>query len=177
MPEACRRDNGRVIISLAIAAFALLAPAQPQADARYYDFWPGTWCEVADGRPDADKSCFIVAQGVHAAAFDEQWVQHVDGGTLKSRAMRAWDPIEKRWMLVWISAEGHFQIWNGVKIGRDWYIVRSFEQEGRTFLSRQAWIPSGPDRLVRIMERSFDEGATWQPRYRTEFGRVADAAR
>jgi len=155
-----------------IIVLSLAAVQAPPPDAAYYAFWPGTWCAVVDGAPQPTESCFTVRQGAHAAAFEEEWVQLVDGQRLVSRAMRAWDPIEKRWMLVWVSDQGHFQIWNGAKFGDDWYIVREFEQEGRRFLSRQAWIPSGPDRLVRVMERSFDNGATWQPRLRTEFGRL-----
>lgn len=162
---------------LAAAALAsVLAIAQaPAGDAAYYAFWPGTWCAVVNGAPDTNASCFTVKPGPHAAAFDEEWVQMVDGQRLTSRAMRAWDPIAQRWMLVWVSDQGHFQIWEGAKVGADWFIVRAFEQEGRRFLSRQAWIPAGGDRLVRVMERSFDEGATWQTRSRTEFGRVPGA--
>jgi hypothetical protein len=156
---------------LVLALTAVQAPA-PVADAAYYAFWPGTWCALADGAPQRDQSCFIVRPGAHAAAFEEEWVQVADGQRLLSRAMRAWDPIEQRWMLVWVSAEGHFQIWHGTKAGSDWYIVRAFEQGGQAFLSRQAWIPTGKDRLVRVMERSFDNGTTWQPRSRTEFARV-----
>ena len=157
----------------AIVTVVFMAQAQPlAADAAYYAFWPGTWCAVVDGAPNPNDSCFTVKQSVHPAAFEEEWVQLVDGKRMVSRATRAWDPVEQRWMLAWVSAEGHFQIWNGTKVGNDWYIVREFEQGGRKFLSRQAWIPTGPGRLLRVMERSFDNGATWQPRYRTEFGRL-----
>lgn len=164
-----------VCAGLLLPGSARLAGQAPADEARYYDFWPGTWCTLVDGRPDPGATCFVVRQGLHASDFHEEWAQVVDGNRLRSRAMRAWDPIEKRWMLVWVSDQGHFQIWNGVKVGADWYIVRAFEQEGRQFLSRQAWIPTGPDRLVRVMERSFDEGATWQTRSRTEFGRMSPA--
>jgi hypothetical protein len=158
-------------MTLAVLLALSLAQA-PATDAAYYAFWPGTWCALVDDAPRADQSCFVVKTGLHDAVFDEEWVQLVDGQRLVSKAMRAWDPIEKRWMLVWVSAEGHFQIWNGTKVGSDWYIVRAFEQGGQSFLSRQAWIPNGAGRLVRVMERSFDNGVTWQPRSRTEFGRL-----
>ena len=156
-----------------VLAALLVAPpaAQDPDESRYYDFWPGTWCELVDDRPNPDGSRFIVTQGVHASAYDEEWQQVIDGRRLISSATRAWDPVERRWMLVWIGAEGHFQIWAGEKADADWYIQRPFEQGGRRFLSRQAWIPTAPDRLVRVMERSFDNGATWEPRYRTAFGR------
>lgn len=59
--------------------------------------------------------------------------------------------------------------------GDDWYIVREFEIQGDRFLSRQAWLPEGPDELTRVMERSFDGGRTWEPRSRTRFRRVSSA--
>ena len=65
-------------------------------------------------------------------------------------------------MYVWVSENGLFQVWEGRKIGKDWYIVRPFDISGDKYLSRQAWIPNGPDRLIRVSERSNDEGRTWQ---------------
>jgi hypothetical protein len=75
-------------------------------------------------------------------------------------------------MFVWVSDNALFQVWNGEKIGSDWYIVREFDFEGQRFLSRQAWIPEGRDRLVRVMDRSTDGGRTWQSRSRTTYQRV-----
>ena len=76
-------------------------------------------------------------------------------------------------MFVWVSDNGLFQVWEGKKFGDDWYIVREFEIDGDRFLSRQAWIPDEEDELVRVMERSFDNGHTWETRSRTRFKRIA----
>jgi hypothetical protein len=74
-------------------------------------------------------------------------------------------------MLAWINADGVFQVWEGRTVGADWYVYRAFEQQGKRFWSRQAWIAGGPDRVTRIMERSFDDGASWELRSRTVFAR------
>jgi hypothetical protein len=158
-----------------MAAGAIVVPAHGQAtavvDARYYDFFPGTWYELRDGVRDSIAT-FTIRRGVHAAAFEEEWRLVIDSGRVsRSTGLRAWDQGSGKWMFVWVSDLGHFQVWDGVKVGADWYIQRLFEQGGRRFLSRQAWIPDGPDRLVRVMERSFDDGRTWQPRSRVTYQR------
>ena len=141
-------------------------------EAHYYDFWPGTWVEVIDGQPDTTATTFTVLRSVHPAAFEEQWRLVYDGSAHHSVAVRAWDQITNRWMFTWVSDNGLFQVWEGVKVKGDWYIAREFEINGEKFLSRQAWIPEDTDSLIRIMERSFDNGETWERRSRTRFERI-----
>ena len=150
-------------------------PFSENADTRYFDFWPGTWYPVVDGRVDTTGSVFIVRRSVNRAAFEEVWLQHIDSTSTRSVAIRAWDQITNKWMFVWVSGNALFQVWEGQKVGSDWYIVREFNFEGQRFHSRQAWIPDGPDRLVRVIERSNDGGRSWQTRYRSTFQRVRSA--
>lgn len=152
------------------------APPSPSPEMHYYDFWPGTWHRIVNGRGDETASSFQVKRIVHAAAFEEEWYEGVDakGKAIWSRAIRAWDQINKRWMFAWISDNALFQVWEGRKYGDRWYIVREFETNGRRFLSCQAWWPDGPNRVVRVSERSFDGGTTWELRFREEYGRVQD---
>ena len=161
---------------VAVAAAVLAqtdAPPAASPEMKYYAFWPGTWVRVINGRPDGNASSFVVKRSVHAASFDEDWRLVTDAGTVStSRAIRAWDQVGKRWMFVWISDNALFQVWDGQKVGDRWYIVREFEIEGKRFLSRQAWWPDGQDRVVRVSERSFDGGATWQLRFREEYARA-----
>lgn len=170
-----------------IALVAALFPAAPLAaqttapfedtpEAHYFDFWPGTWVEVVDGVPDTSATRFEVRRSVHPAAYDERWRLVVDGTALHATALRAWDRVAGRWMFTWVSDNGLYQVWEGRRFGDDWYIVREFEIDDERFLSRQAWIPRGDDELVRVMDRSFDDGRTWDPRSRTVFRRVAEHA-
>lgn len=162
------------VVGLASGAAAQDAPAaRGSEDSRYYDFWPGTWVEVVDGYPDTTATRFTVRRGVHAAAFEEEWRLFYDGAEHRSRAFRAWDDALDRWRFVWVSDDGHFQVWEGEKVDGEWYIVREFETADGAFLSRQAWIPESEDRLIRVMERSFDGGRTWETRSRTPFVRVS----
>lgn len=75
---------------------------------------------------------------------------------------------------MWVSDNGLFQVWDGQEVGEDWYIVREFEIDGERFLSRQAWLPRGEDELIRVMERSFDGGKSWETRSRIRFGRISN---
>ena len=164
-------------ISLAIMVSTVCAQTtsapKVSTEMKYYDFWPGTWALVVNGKIDEKASSFRVSRGIHDAAFDEEWrLVNEKGEVLVSRGMRAWDQASSRWMFAWVSANALFQVWEGRKFGDDWYIVREFEADGRKFLSRQALLQGGPDRIVWVSERSNDGGKTWEPRFRQEFGRL-----
>ena len=160
-----------VLISGSTSAKDLL-PFRPTAGSQYFDFWPGDWHKVVDGER-AKTVSFRVRRSVHPAAYIEDWTQVIDGKTLTSIAIRAWDKTNERWMFTWVSDNGLYQVWEGRKTGDDWYIYKEFEIKGERYLSRQAWIPSGPNRLTRISEKSTDGGATWTLRFREEY--VKDA--
>jgi len=160
---------------LSSAAYAQTDTAMAESeDTHYYDFWPGMWVEVVDGRADTSAATFTVRRSIHPAAFEEEWRLVYDGKPHFSTALRAWDQVAGRWMFTWVSDNGLFQMWEGEKVGDDWYIVKEFESNGETFLSRQAWIPESDNRLTRILERSTDGGTTWTTRYRNTFERVSN---
>jgi hypothetical protein len=139
---------------------------------RYYDFWEGTWHQLVGGRVDTTRTAFYVRRDVHPAAFVERWRLVIDSTTtLHATALRAWDKTTRRWMYTWISDNGLYQVWEGRQVGAHWYIYREFDVQGDRYLSRQAWIPNGPNRLVRTSERSDDGGRTWQTRFREEYER------
>jgi hypothetical protein len=143
------------------------------ADARWYDFWEGTWHRLVDGRPDTTGTRFIVRRGVHASSWEEDWRMRLDSVTVvNAHAVRSWDATRGRWGYLWVSANGHFQEWEGRKVGADWYIYRRFDFPNDRYLSRQAWLPLGPDRVRRISQKSYDNGATWETRFDEEYGRA-----
>ena len=142
-------------------------PLIQSADTHYYDFWLGRWAVVKDGSLDSAGATFHVTQGVHPAALEETW-----SGTIAARAFRSWDKTAARWMHVWISANGLFQVWEGRKVGSDWYMFKEFDIAGDRYLSRQAILPRGPRTAVRISERSDNGGRSWQLRFREELRRL-----
>jgi hypothetical protein len=147
-----------------------LKPLGEDPDAHYYDFWPGTWCSVEGGKIDRAGSVFRVQRGVHDASFEETWRQRIDARTvLRARAIRAWDKTAGRWMFVWVSENGLFQVWEGNKQGDRWYIYKEFDIDGERYLSRQGWFPVGPNEVERVSEKSSDQGKTWQLRFRQRY--------
>jgi hypothetical protein len=162
-----------VTLFVTLAATAAAPPAQDMkplvesADTHYYDFWVGTWTVEKDGRAVPGAATFTVTRGVHPAALEESW-----GVGMTARAFRVWDKTAGRWMHVWISANGLFQVWEGRKVGDDWYMFKEFEIDGDRYLSRQAVLARGDGRAVRISERSDDGGKTWTLRFREDLRRV-----
>jgi len=143
------------------------------ADASWFDFWEGTWYRVVDGRPDSTSTRFIVRRGVHPSSWEEDWRMRLDSVTVvNAHAIRSWDATRGRWGYIWVSSRGHFQEWEGRKVGDDWYIYRRFAFPNDRYLSRQAWLPIGPGRVRRISQKSYDSGQTWELRFDEEYVRV-----
>ncbi|HEX7845113.1 MAG TPA: hypothetical protein VF476_04875 [Chitinophagaceae bacterium] len=137
-------------------------------DAKYYNFWEGTWSRVniETGVVDSNARCFTVSKGVHPACWKEEW------SCIKATALRSWDKTNNRWMYVWVSENGLFQVWEGRKIGKDWYIFKEFDINGDKYLSRQGVIPIDKNRIMRISEKSYDNGLTWELRFKEYFQRI-----
>jgi hypothetical protein len=150
-----------------------IRPLVDEPALHYFDFWEGTWYRVVDGQVDTTATRFIVTRGVHPGAWEERWRQRLDSATvLHATGLRAWDKTSRRWMYVWVSENGLFQVWEGRLVRRDWYIYHEFDIQGDRYLSRQAWLPGPPGRLVRISERSSDGGQSWELRFREEYKRM-----
>ena len=141
-------------------------PLIQSADTHYYDFWVGRWEVVKDNVADPHGTTFVVTRGVHPAALEETW-----SGALAARAFRSWDKTAGRWMHVWVSANGLFQVWEGRKVGSDWYMFKEFDIAGDRYLSRQAILRRDDHHATRISERSDDGGRTWQLRFREDLRR------
>jgi len=167
-----------IVFDLSAPAFGQdIKPLIENAETHYFDFWPGTWYRVVNGKMDTTSTYFNVSRGVHPAAYEEEWRMVIDSTTtLRATALRAWDKTNSRWMYTWVSDNGLFQVWEGRKVNDDWYIYRPFDISGDKYLSRQAWIPEGANRLMRISEKSYDDGKTWQLRFKEYFERATPAA-
>jgi hypothetical protein len=138
----------------------------------YYDWWLGHWRREVDGKVDTSATEFLVTRSP-SGAIVEHWRMAFDSTSLRATGLRSFDKAWNRWMYVWTSSAGHFQVWEERRVGEKWYIYREFDIGGDRYLSRQAWLPDGADRLTRISEKSYDGGVTWQPRFREVYVRVA----
>ena len=170
--KALRRTMQAAVSTGVIAAGALPAIAQDvdplveNADTAYYDFWIGTWIEEKEGVADPEGTRFEVTPSVHPAAFEERWRLVLDGGqVLHATAIRAWDKTAGRWMYTWVSDNGLYQVWEGRKDRHGWWIYKHFDVDGDRYLSRQGFLPQPDGSVLRISQKSYDEGGTWELRF------------
>ena len=144
-----------------------IKPLVQSEDTHYFDFWVGTWYVEENGKIDTAGTRFVVRRSVHPAAYVEEWRMDLNSNsTLTATALRGWDKTNNRWMYTWVSANGLYQVWEGRKDQGHWYIYNRINIEGDQYLSRQGWIPESPGRVLRISEKSYDDGATWQLRFK-----------
>ncbi len=144
-------------------------PDTSNKDTDYFDFWPGTWYMEVDGKMDTTATKFVVEQGVNEWTYEETWVlvYPESNSIYKARGIRGWSPTTQSWPYIWMGESGFFQQWEGRKVDGHWYIYKHFNINGDKYLSRQAWIPeSNGTRLMRISEKSYDEGKTWELRFK-----------
>jgi len=164
-----------VTLSVLLATVGPVHGQQPAAgdssDVHYYDRWPGVWHRVEGERIDSLPT-FEVRRGP-GNSFLENWWLVIDGKRTPSFGLRSWDKATGTWRLVWVADPDFFQIWDGIKQPEGWHIIRAFGEGSAAFLSRQGWVLSGADRLVRTIERSTDGGRSWTVRSREVFQRVS----
>lgn len=151
-----------------------ISPAQdnkpfiPEGDAKYFDFWEGTWMELKDDNKLDSNSYFKIRRSVNPSCFIEEW--HLSSG-MNSVAIRSWDKTNNKWGFVWASDNGLYQVWDTKKVEGNWYIYKQFTINNDTYLSRQGFIPQPDGTVLRISEKSYDE-KKWELRFKQRLKRV-----
>jgi hypothetical protein len=145
-----------------------IKPFMPGGEAKYFDFWEGTWFEIKDDNSLDSTSWFKVKRGPNASSFVEEW--HFSNGA-ESIAVRAWDKINNKWGFAWVSDNGLYQVWDTKKVDGHWYIYKEFTINGDTYLSRQGFIPQADGSVLRISEKSYDE-KKWELRFKQKLKKI-----
>lgn len=148
-----------------------MKPFYPEGDAKYFDFWKGTWYLMKDDNSIDSNSFFVVRELVHPSCFMEEW--HFEGNN--AVALRTWDKINNRWGYAWVSANGLYQVWDTKKVNKHWYIYKQFTISGDTYLSRQSLIQQSDGTVFRLSEKSYDE-KKWELRFRQRLKKVDNQA-
>ncbi|HMG90468.1 MAG TPA: hypothetical protein VK589_10415 [Chryseolinea sp.] len=162
-----------ILFSLSVASFAQdTKELVITEDAKYFDFWVGTWHVINENGTIDSTSYFKIKRSVHSAAFEEEWQLAVDKTKpLKSVALRAWDKSNNKWGFVWVSDNGLYQIWDSRKVDGHWYIYKQFTVNGDTYLSRQGFLLQPDDTVLRISEKTYDE-KKWEVRFKQRLKKV-----
>lgn len=135
---------------------------KPAGDAKYFDFWEGTWYETKPDKTIDSNSYFKIKRSVNPACFLEEW--HFANG-MSSIAIRSWDKTNNKWGFVWASDNGLYQVWDTRKIDGNWYIYKQFTINGDTYMSRQSFVLQPDGTVLRLSEKSYDE-KKWEERFR-----------
>lgn len=143
-------------------------PFIPEGDAKYFDFWEGTWFVVKDDNTIDTSSYFKITRSVNQSCFIEEWKF---GNGMRSIAIRSWDKTNNKWGFVWASDNGLYQVWDTKKIDGNWYIYKQFTIEGDTYLSRQSFILQPDGTVVRTSEKTYDE-KKWELRFTQRLKKV-----
>jgi hypothetical protein len=147
-------------------------PFTPEGDAKYFDFWAGTWYELKPDNTLDSNVCFRITRGVHPSCFIEEWQF---GNGMKSIAIRSWDKTNNKWGFVWVSDNGLYQVWDTRKVDDNWYIYKEFTINNDTYLSRQGFIPQADGTVLRTSEKSYDE-KKWEIRFQQRLKRDKNQA-
>jgi hypothetical protein len=143
-------------------------PFTPSGDAKYFDFWEGTWFVLKDDNGIDSSAWFKVTRNVNQSSFLEEW-KFSEG--MRSTALRAWDKTNNKWGFVWISDNGLYQVWDTRKVDGNWYIYKEFTINGDTYLSRQGFIPQADGTVLRISEKTYDE-KKWELRFKQRLKKI-----
>ena len=159
----------KLFLLLSLVFGSLLAHSQdadpftPSGEAKYFDFWEGTWYLIRDDGSLDSNFYFKVTRSVNPSAFLEEWKFGKEGQP--SLAVRAWDKTNQKWGFIWVSPNGLYQVWDTKKVWNDWYIYKNFTIKGDSYLSRQGFIPQPDGTVIRISEKTYDE-KKWELRFK-----------
>lgn len=163
-----------------LLAFALLPtvalPAQENtvpapcrsAELNVFDFMLGKWQGVerrtVGGEPTIVGTAEIEVQEIlNGCALQENWQVYVEGGLLFSSVLlRSYEAASKKWYLDYIDTGLRHQVWEGRKDGDQWRFYRERREDGKPLLVRITWSSLLPDEFQQVIERSSDNGKTWE---------------
>jgi hypothetical protein len=165
----------KISFSLIFVTFNFFAHGQdiksfkPEGEAKYFDFWVGTWYQLKEDNSLDSTTYFKVVTSVNPSSFLEEW--HFAG--MSSIAVRAWDKTNNKWGFVWVSDNGLYQVWDTKKVNGNWYIYKQFTVDGDTYISRQGFLRQVDGTVLRISEKSYD-GEKWELRFQQHLKRVSE---
>ena len=155
-----------IILLLVLFAFATPAfgqqqpppnPCQDDPTYRQFDFWLGEWDVFNPQEQQAGTNTIELAE--NGCLLIENWTSG-QGGTGKS--INYYDPMDKKWKQVWVSASGtvgHFS--GGLKDGAMHLEGTWINPNGTSYPLRGSWTPLEDGRVRQHFESSQDEGKTW----------------
>lgn len=142
------------------------------------DFFIGTW-EVRvlnqdPGTPPIGRShAYYVMDGF---AIQDEWRSLGPNGnvTFRGVSLRSYDVVNKNWSITWsmINLSGHTIIEAKMEEGELVSTGKGIDHQGLAFLERYRYYDIHKEGFKFEMERSYDDGTTWQPVNNMHFSRA-----
>lgn len=138
--------------------------------AKEFAFWVGEWnvldpsgAQVGTSRIEsAERGCLII----------ENW-SNMQAGT--GRSINFVDPVDRRWRQIWVDPTGTVVRYEGgLKDGTMVFEGTATPAFGPAQLSRMSFVPSPDGKVTQKIERSNDNGQTWQPYFTGVYVRKVD---
>ncbi len=124
---------------------------------RQFDFWLGEWIvEGPNGNKAGENKITLQENG---CLLREEWTS-AQGGT--GQSMNYYDPAEKKWNQLWVSAGGSIGYFKGgLEEGAMVLKGRWVNPDGSGYLLNGTWNPLEDGRVRQHFQQSTDEGKTW----------------
>lgn len=163
------------VVLCVLATLNLSAQSDDDRTRAYFDFFTvGTWVSqltILDGDTIFDPSEYKIRRADQGIAFEEDWKLHVGGDEwIHAHVHRAFDQETKSWKLYY-QDDLYAQFWDSEVINGIPYFKKAFQFDKISFLSRISWVLDERGVVIRKIERSMDEGASWSLRYFIELAK------
>lgn len=144
------------------------SPARPCAasDHRIFDFMVGLWrtsspANVGGGATEGASTIETVLDG---CIIHEHRNLSRDGKRLfDGDGYWGYDSVKKQWLLFYMDDQSHMQVYEGRQDGGKIGFYRERpDPDGKPILIRIVYTPTGNSAYTQAVERSADNGATWQ---------------
>lgn len=153
-------------------------PLQPQQSAttagpcaapdhRIFDFMVGSWRTSAPANTGggATEGASTIEAVLDGCVIHEHRSLNRDGKRLfDGDGYWGYDSVKRQWLLFYMDDQSHMQVYEGRQDGAKLGFYRERpDPDGKPILIRIVYTPTGSSAYTQAVERSADNGATWQP--------------
>ncbi len=136
-------------------------------DHRMFDFMIGSWrtSAPANAGGGATEGASTVETVLDGCVIHEHRNLSRDGKRLfDGDGYWGYDSVKKQWLLFYMDDQSHMQVYEGRQDGTKLGFYRERpDPDGKPILIRIVYTPTGISAYTQAVERSADNGATWQP--------------
>ena len=130
---------------------------------RQFDFWLGAWKAVWEGGEGTNR----ITMGFDGRVV----VENFTAPDLVGMSVSVYDPERKLWCQTWVDNNGSYLDFTGGFADGKMVLIRDAVVKGRSFKQRMVWFNIETDRFDWTWERSDDNGATWQVKWKIKYTR------